>query len=78
MTSMSQEFGCYLLKIAAGALDFLPRDTYVLPIRMLMKEAQLDGHHHEYILNVLRGKKQTYHGLKWMYLSDYEKSLVNQ
>ena len=43
-----------------------------------MKEAQLDGHRHNYILNVLRGEKQTYHGLKWMYLSDYKKSLVNQ
>ena len=42
MTSMPHEFGCYLLKIAAGKVDFLPRDTYVLPICMLMKEESLE------------------------------------
>lgn len=42
MTSKSHERDDCLIKIPAGVLEFLPYDTFVLPIRMLMKEVQLE------------------------------------
>lgn len=42
MTSHFHKNGICLLKLPAGTMDFLPFDTYVLPIRMLMTEVQLE------------------------------------
>lgn len=42
MTSHFPDNGIYLLKLPAGTMDFLPLDTYVLPKRLLMTEAQLE------------------------------------
>lgn len=42
LTSHPYEDSDYLLKLPAGVMDFLPLDTYVMPIRMLMTEGQLE------------------------------------
>lgn len=54
------------------------KDNLVVKIYTSMFEANLDGHDNSAILRVLRGQLKHHHGLKWVYLSDYEKSLVNQ
>lgn len=42
-----------------------------------IRDAYKDGHIEQCISRVCRGLRKTYHGLQWMYLSDYE-NLVNQ
>ena len=37
-----------------------------------MHEASREGYYNSGILRVLRGELKTHHGMKWMYLSDYE------
>lgn len=41
-------------------------------------DATKDGFKRDSICSVCTGRRKTHYGLKWMYLSDYEKSLVNQ
>lgn len=43
-----------------------------------MTDADLNGFQHSAIHRVIHNKLKTHRGFKWMYLSDYEKSLVNQ
>ncbi len=43
-----------------------------------MTDADLDGFQHSAIHRVIHNKLKTHRGFIWMYLSDYEKSLVNQ
>lgn len=43
-----------------------------------MRDADLNGFQHSAIHRVIHNKLKTHRGFKWMYLSDYEKSLVNQ
>jgi len=43
-----------------------------------MTDADLNGFHHSAIHRVIHNKLKTHKGFIWMYLSDYEKSLVNQ
>lgn len=43
-----------------------------------MWEANRYGHISSAILRVLRGQLHTHHGLKWMYLSEPQKTLTNQ
>jgi hypothetical protein len=43
-----------------------------------MTDADLKGFQHSAIHRVIHNKLKTHRGFKWMYLSDYEKSLVNQ
>ena len=43
-----------------------------------MTDADLNGFQHSAIHRVIHNKLRTHKGFKWMYLSDYEKSLVNQ
>jgi hypothetical protein len=43
-----------------------------------LTEAEKHNHIRSAIRLVIKGKQKTHHNLKWMYLCDYEKSLVNQ
>ena len=43
-----------------------------------MTDADIKGFQHSAIHRVIHNKLKTHRGFKWMYLSDYEKSLVNQ
>ena len=43
-----------------------------------MTDADLNGFQHSAIHRVIHNKLKTHRGFIWMYLSDYEKSLVNQ
>ena len=54
------------------------KDGNLFKIYASMFEANLDGHINSAILRVLRGQLKHHHGLQWLYMSDYEKSLVNQ
>lgn len=80
----SKEHHCKKLSISKTGLVSPQRKPIVafdgcnFKIYQSMMEASLEGHNHAYILNVLRGKQKTYHGLEWMYLSDYENLLSNQ
>ena len=42
MTSLAQKEGFCLLTIQAHSTSYLPEETYILPIRLLMKEVHLD------------------------------------
>ena len=43
-----------------------------------IKNAESEGYSHSAIHAVANNKRKSHGGYKWMYLSDYEKSLVNQ
>lgn len=43
-----------------------------------MTDADREGFQHSAIHRVIHNKLNSHRGFKWMYLSDYEKSLVNQ
>lgn len=43
-----------------------------------MSAAEKDGFRASLISSVCTGKNKTHKGYKWMYLSDYEKTLINQ
>jgi len=50
----------------------------IIQIFPSMTDADLKGFQHSAINRVIHNKLKTHRGFKWMYLSDYEKSLVNQ
>ena len=43
-----------------------------------MAHAELEGFSHSAIHRVACHKRKSHGGYKWMYLSDYEKTLINQ
>lgn len=54
------------------------KDGVVVKQYESIKSAVLEGFKSSGIINVCAGRDKSYRGYKWMYLSDYEKSLVNQ
>lgn len=56
----------------------LSKNGDLIQIFPSMTDADLNGFKHSAIHRVIHNKLKTHRGFKWMYLSDYEKSLVNQ
>ena len=56
----------------------LTTDGKFVQIYPSLHHAELEGFSRSAIRKVIQGKYQKHGGYKWMYLSDYEKSLVNQ
>ena len=54
------------------------KDSEVLKTYSCLFDATKDGYSVPAIIWVCKGKRHTHKGYKWMYLSDYEKTLINQ
>ena len=54
------------------------KDNVCCKTYLSISNAKNDGHDPKSVWLACNGKRIQHHGYKWMYLSDYEKSLVNQ